>query len=207
VYARTTTVEAMPSSVDAGIAYVRDAVMSKLETLDGHIGLSLLADRVSGRCITTSAWESEEAMRASADAVKEVRTRAAEIFGGGPMTVDEWEIASLHREHDAGAGACVRATWVRVDPDQIDAGIDMFKTTVLPALEELEGLCSASLMVDRATGRAVSSAAYASAEAMRSNEAQLTRLRDSASAEASAQVLDERDFELVIAHLRVPEMA
>ena len=79
MYARTTTVEAMPSSVDAGVAYVRDKVMPLLEGLDGHIGLSLLADRSSGRCITTSAWESEDDMRASGPLVQEVRTRAAEI--------------------------------------------------------------------------------------------------------------------------------
>ncbi len=206
MYARTTTIEAMPSSVDAGIAYVRDAVMPKLEDLEGHIGISVLADRSSGRCITTSAWESEEAMRASTDAVQSLRSRAAEIMGGSP-TVDEWEIAVLHREHAAGDGACVRVTWVKVAPTQVDPGIEMFKTTVLPALEELEGLCSASLLVDRTSGRAVSSAAYDSVEAMERNQVQLDELRASASRDADAQVLDEHDFELVIAHLRVPEMA
>jgi heme-degrading monooxygenase HmoA len=207
VYARTTTIEAMPSSVDAGIAYVRDKVMSTLEGLEGHVGLSLLADRASGRCITTSAWESEEAMRASEQAVQEIRSRAAEIFGGGSPTVDEWEIAVLHRDHGAGEGACVRVTWVKVDPDRVDPGIDMFKTTVLPALDELEGLCSASLLVDRASGRAVTSAAWDSADAMERNRTQLDELRASASKDANAEVLDERDFELVIARLRVPELA
>ncbi|HYO05239.1 MAG TPA: hypothetical protein VET27_26670 [Mycobacterium sp.] len=206
MYARTTTIGAMPSSVDAGIAYVRDAVMPKLEGLEGHIGISVLADRSSGRCITTSAWESEEAMRASTEAVQSLRSRAAEIMGGSP-TVDEWEIAVLHREHAAGDGACVRVTWVKVDPAQVDPGIEMFKTTVLPALEELEGLCSASLLVDRASGRAVSSAAWDSVEAMERNQDRLDALRASASRDADAQVLDEHDFELTIAHLRVPEMA
>ena len=154
MYARTTTLEAMPSSVDAGIAYVRDKVMPLLEGLDGYIGLSLLADRSSGRCIITSAWESEDAMRASAPAVQEVRSRAAEIFGGGSPTVDEWEIAVLHREHEAGEGACVRVTWAKVNPDQVDAGIEVFKAA-LPAMQELEGHCSASLLVDRASGRGV----------------------------------------------------
>ena len=52
----------------------------------------------------------------------------------------------------AGCGAaCVRATWVKVSPDQIDRGIDFYKMTLLPALEELEGFCSASLLVDRAS--------------------------------------------------------
>ena len=81
-YARGTTFHAEPSSVDAGIAHVRDAVMPALEGIEGFIGLSLLADRSTGRCIATSAWQSEETMRASAEAIRPVRDRAAEMFGG-----------------------------------------------------------------------------------------------------------------------------
>src|ERR1700733_5370585 len=99
----------MPSSVDAGVAYVRETVMPLLEGLDGHIGLSLLADRSSGRCITPSAWASKAARRAGRPAAQVVRSRAAEIFGDdGSPNVDEWEIAVLHRELGAAEGACVR---------------------------------------------------------------------------------------------------
>ena len=144
--------------------------------------------------------------RERASPVRPVRDRAAAIFGGSAQ-VEEWEIAVLHRDHRSGEGACVRATWVKVDPDQIDRGIDFYKATILPALEELEGFCSASLLVDRASGRAVASATYNSVETMERNRDQLDRLRATGSPDAGAQVLDERDFELAIAHLRVPEMA
>jgi heme-degrading monooxygenase HmoA len=197
--------EAMPSSVDAGSAYVRDKVMPLLEGLDGYIGLSLLADRSSGRCIITSAWESEDAMRASEPAIEQVRNRAAEIFGGGSPTIEEWEIAVLHREREAGDGACVRVTWANVDPNQVDSGIEIFKAA-LPAMQGLEGHCSASLLVDRASGRGVSSVAYESAAAMERNHAEMDRLKGSVTDEAAAQIIEEHDFELMIAHLRVPEM-
>ncbi|MGO9226286.1 MAG: hypothetical protein ACLP4K_22360, partial [Mycobacterium sp.] len=64
MYARSSTIQAQPSSIDAGIAHVRDTVMPALGGVDGYTGLSLLVDRSSGRCIATSAWQSEEAMRA-----------------------------------------------------------------------------------------------------------------------------------------------
>jgi heme-degrading monooxygenase HmoA len=180
--------------------------MPLLEGLDGHIGLSLLADRTSGRCITTSAWESEDAMRASGPAVEEVRSRAAEIFGDtGTPTVDEWEIAVLHREHEVGEGACVRVTWANVDPARVDSGIEVFKSS-LSAMQELEGLCSASLLVDKESGRGVSSMAFESAEAIERNREEMDRLKGSVSDEAAALIFEERDFELAIAHLRVPEM-
>ena len=207
MYARSTTIQAQPTSIDAGITHMRDKVMPALEAIDGCVGMSLLVDRTSGRCIATSSWESEEAMRASEESLRPMRDRAAELFGGGAPQIEEWEIAAMHREHRAGEGACVRATWVKVDPNQLDGGIEFYKGTILPALEDLEGFCSASLLVDRASGRGVAVATFDNAEALEQNKDQLERIKATGSQEASAEVLDECDFELAIARLRVPEMA
>jgi heme-degrading monooxygenase HmoA len=206
MYARSTTIQAQPSSIEAGIAHMRDTVMPALEGIPGCVGLSLLVDRTSGRCIATSSWDSEEAMRASEETIRSIRSQAAELFGGSAQ-VEEWEIAAMHREHRAGEGACVRATWVKVDPNQIDGGIDFYKTSILPALEELQGFCSGSLLVDRASGRGVAAATFDNAEAIERNTDQLDKIRATGSQEANAEVLDQCDFELTVAHLRVPEMA
>ncbi len=144
-------------------------------------------------------------MRASAETIRPIRDEAAELFGSGAQ-VEEWEIAAMHREHRAGDGCCVRATWVKVDPDQLDRGIDFYKMTILPALEELDGFCSASLLVDRASGRGVAAATFDNAEALERNKDALDSIRATGSQEANAEVLDQCDFELAIAHLRVPEM-
>ncbi|MDT5304351.1 MAG: hypothetical protein QOE48_14, partial [Mycobacterium sp.] len=176
MYARSTTIQAQPSSIDAGVAHVRDEVMPALTQIDGCVGLSLLVDRESGRCIATTAWENEAAMRASAEQARPVRDQAAQTFGGSP-TIDEWEIAVLHRDHHSGPGACVRATWLRVRPDQFDRAIEFYRGSVLPAIEELDGFCSASLMIDRASWRAVSSSTFDSLEAMQRNEEQARSLR------------------------------
>jgi quinol monooxygenase YgiN len=204
MYARSTTIQAQPSSIDAGIAHVRDAVMPALEGIDGCVGVSLLVSRESGRCIATSSWESEAAMRASAESIRPIRERATELFGGSAQ-VEEWEIAAMHREHRASGGAYVRATWVKVSPDQMDQGIDFYKITILPALQELQGFCSCSLLVDRASGRGVTATTFDSVEALQRNKDQLDRIRTTGSQQARAEVLDECDFELAVAHLRVPE--
>ena len=206
MYARSTTIQAQPSSIDDGIAHMRDTVMPALQGIDGYVGMSLLVDRASGRCIATSSWESEEAMHASEESIRPIRDQAAERFGGSAQ-VEEWDIAAMHRDHRAGEGACVRATWVNVDPDRMDRGIDFYKTTILPAIEGLDGFCSASLLVDRASGRGVAAATFDNAEAIEQNKDQLDRIKATGGRDASAEVLDECDFELALAHLRVPEMA
>ena len=206
MHARSTTVRANPELIDTGIAHVRDEVMPMVLGLEGCIGISMLVDRVSGRCIVTTAWQSKEAMDATAEQVRPSRERAAELLGGRPQ-VDEWEIAVMHRDHTSAPGACVRATWLRAQPDQLDRVIDVYKMGILPRLQELDGFCSASLMVDRTEGYLVGSLTFDSREAMERSREQTEELRQRGVRESGAELIEVGEFELALAHLRVPEMA
>ena len=207
MYARSTTIQAQPSSIDDGIAFVRDKVMPALKAMEGYVGLSLLVDRDSGQCIATSAWETEEAMRVSTEQAAPLRDQAGVQFGGGGVTVDQWEIGAMHRDHRSGDGACVRATWIKMPRDQVDRAVDFYRTSVLPALEDLDGFCSASFLVNRATGRGVSSATFDSRNAMDRNQENARELRNARTRELGADITDVGEFELTLAHLRIPEMA
>lgn len=206
MHARSTTIHAHPESIDAGIANIRDEVLPVIMDVEGCVGLSLIVDRVSGRCIATSAWQSAEAMAASAEQLRPMRERAAEILGARPQ-VDEWEIAVLHRDHTSPDGACVRATWVRFEADGVERAIDAYKSTSLPAMDALDGFCSASLLVDRDSGIGVSSVTYDSLAALERTRAEADTIRFASAREAGVEVLEVCEFELALAHLRVPEMA
>ena len=125
-------------------------------------------------------------MRVSTERAKPLRDQASVHFGGGDATVDQWEIGAMHREHRSGDGACVRATWIKMPRDQVDRSIDFYRTDVLPSLEHLDGFCSASFMVNRATGRGVSSATFDSREAMSRNEENARELRNARTRELGA---------------------
>jgi heme-degrading monooxygenase HmoA len=206
VFARSTTIRARQESIDTGIAQVRDEVMPALLGMDGCIGLSMLVDRQGGRCIATSAWQSEEAMAASEEQLRPMRERVGEMLGGQPE-VERWEIAMLHRDHTSNPGACVRATWVRVEPADLDDALEIYRTSVLPGVEGMDGFCSASMLVDRGSGRCVSSVTFDSMDALERSRQQAASMRDLATREARATVLDVCEFELALAHLRVPELA
>ncbi|MTE14102.1 hypothetical protein [Nocardia aurantiaca] len=206
MFARSTTLQAQLSALESGIAHVRDEVMPALEDIPGCVGLSLLVDRHTGRCIVTTSWESEDALRASAERVIPIRDRATEKFGGSPM-VEEWEIAVMHRTHVTPRGACARVTWVKTDPSRIDSAIEVYRDHTLPGMEQqLDGFCSASLMVNRSSGRAVSCTVYDNAEAMERNRIASAALRVDAARQARVEAVDVREFELALAHLRVPEL-
>jgi heme-degrading monooxygenase HmoA len=206
VFARSSTFQARPESIDDGIAYTQNEALPTLQQIDGFIGLSLLVDRTSGRCIATGAWQSEDAMRASADRVSTIRDRAAEVFGSGPTEVDEWEITAMHRDHRAPDGACSRLTWLTLEPNNADRATDVFKMSVLPQIEQMDGFCSASLLLNRTAGRAVSTVTFDSLAALERTREQANAIRANASREAVAQIRDVSEFELATAHLRVPEL-
>jgi heme-degrading monooxygenase HmoA len=207
MYARSTIITAQMSAIDDGITYVREQTMPALLQIEGCVGLSLLVNRESGRCIATSSWESEQAMRASEAGVGPIRADASERFGGSIERVEEWEITVLHREHAAADGACVRCTWLQAPTDAIEQAIDVFKTDVLPQAEQMDGFCSASLFIDRATGRAVSATAWDTRAAMQAGRERANQLRTSTADRIGAQIVDVVEFDLAVAHLRVPEMA
>ncbi|MGK8523989.1 hypothetical protein ACRS6B_21655 [Nocardia asteroides] len=207
MYARSSTIAAQPSSIDDGIAYLRDEVMPDLPEIQGWVGMSLMTDRSTGRCIATTSWETEGALHASRGRVQQLRDGMARRLGGRVERVEEWEIAALHRDHPAGAEACARCTWVQVDPGQLDRLADTFKMEVLPQTEMLDGFCSASLFIDRDSGRAVGATVWETREAMDGSREETNRIRAQATQRVSANVLEVGEFDLAFAHLRVPEMA
>ncbi|MGW5514205.1 antibiotic biosynthesis monooxygenase [Nocardia africana] len=206
MFARSTTIQAQPSAIDAGIAHMRDEVMPVLAETPGCTGLSLLVDRTFGRCISTTGWESEAAMHDSESAFMAARDRAVTVFGGTAAQVAEWEIAVLHRDHRTMPGACVRVTWIKTDPSRLDMSTDAYRNYILPGMEQLDGFCSASLLINRASGRAVSCGVFDSAEAMQRNREQSAALRVDAARQVGVEAIDVREFELALAHLRVPEL-
>ena len=204
MYARSTTMRVGAEAVDDLIAAIRDDVMPMVTQLDGCVGLSVLSDRDTGRCIVTSAWETEGAMHASAERIRASREQVAERFGTSPE-VQEWEIAVLHRAHRAGDGACARVTWARTDPAELDRLTAAYRESLMPWWEETAGFCSNSLMVDRRDGRCASAVVFEDRAAMAGTRDQFTTLREEFASRMGTEILEVAEFDLALAHLRVPE--
>ena len=83
--------------------------------------------------------------------------------------------------------------------------VEAFRTDTLPQVEQLPGFCSASLLVDRTTGRSALAVVYDSAEALAESREAATGLRSEAVQGTPTELLDVAEFDVVLAHLRVPE--
>jgi hypothetical protein len=95
---------------------------------------------------------------------------------------------------------------VRISAEHADRIVDIYRTTLLPQIREFEGFCSASFMVNRSTGYAVSSVTFDSYDAMRRTRNLAAVVREQDTRSSSAEVVEVGEYELALAHLRVPEL-
>ncbi|NEK60314.1 hypothetical protein GCU56_22335 [Geodermatophilus sabuli] len=204
MYARSTTVHGKPESMDDGIAFVRDEAMPLMRQMDGCAGLSMLVNRESGHCIVTTSWRDEAAITASREQVGPYLERTAEALGGR-AEVEEWEIAAMHRVHEVHHGSATRVTWLRTAPEAVNRAVDAVRLSLMPRLDDLPGFCSVSAMVRRNEGATVSAVAYDSWADLEDAGEQAREFREEFGPSMGVEVVDTAVFELVIAHLGVPE--
>jgi hypothetical protein len=95
---------------------------------------------------------------------------------------------------------------MRAEPGRLDEAVRVYKTTMLPAVEQQPGFCSASLFVDQKTSRLVSTVTYDSRDALRRTGGPAVPAPHNGSPPAPLEVVDAGAFELVLAHLHVPEL-
>lgn len=202
MYARTTTIQATPDRLDAGIASV-EQLRPEVEAIPGHAGLSLLVDRASGRVVLVSAWQSREAMLASAEQVRPLRDAVASSLGGS-AEVAEWELAHAHGVRDATAGSWARVVTCRGDEVALDRLLDASRD-IRTSLDELPGFCSYTVLMHRQGGRALGLISYVDRDAIEQSRAGAGRLRDSVAGASGVEFTDVSELEYAVARLRVPE--
>ena len=93
MYARVTTLEGSPDKVDDGTRHVQEQTLPQLRQMEGFKGFVTLADRQSGKVLGVALWESEEALRATEEAVSSMRSGVAEAAGATVAGVERYEVA------------------------------------------------------------------------------------------------------------------
>ena len=92
MYARVTTIEGAPDRIDNAQRHLQEQALPQLRQMEGFEGFVALGDRQSGKLLGVAFWESEEALRATEQAVSSVRSGAAEAAGGTLTSVEQYEV-------------------------------------------------------------------------------------------------------------------
>ena len=207
MHARSTTFRGEPGAVDTGIAHVRDDVLPAVQRLEGCVGLSMLVDRATGRCIVTTSWDDAGAMQRSAEAIGGIRDTLSRTLEGAvdEAEVAEWEVGVLHRSLGTPQHAAARVIYTKGPLGAADRIIDGFRTNIVPRIDDLAGFCSVSLFVNRENGRCAITSVYEDRQTMNRAKGQAQAMREEFTQHMGMHITEVAEFEVAIAHLRVPE--
>src|SRR5215212_2745416 len=92
MYARVTTIEGAPERMDDAKGHTQEQTLPQLQKMEGFKGFLALGDRNSGKVVGVAFWESEEALRATDEAVSSVRSGVAEAASGTVASVENYEV-------------------------------------------------------------------------------------------------------------------
>ena len=92
MYARLTTIEGAPEKMDDAKRHTQEQTLPQLQKMEDFKGFVALGDRHSGKVLGVAFWESEEALRATEQAVSSVRSGVAEAADGIVAGVEEYEV-------------------------------------------------------------------------------------------------------------------
>jgi heme-degrading monooxygenase HmoA/predicted ester cyclase len=201
MYVRVNMAAGDPARLDEAARYLEATARPHVEAQSGSRGIAVLTNADLGVCVVASYWDSADAMTASEQVVQVSRKEMAERLRG-TVTVEHYEVPVFVRRSIPQAGAGVRMTRIDANPASLDAVIDEFRHTAVPALLEMPGLCSAQLMTDRITGRCIVVTAWEDLAALAANRSAVATLRADYAAIAHVTVRSVEEHQLRFTSVR-----
>ncbi len=92
MFARVSKYEIPVEGIDSAVQGFEQVA---LEDWDGFHRAYLLVDRASGKALSITMWESEEALHSSAERANQAREQVMDAASGSIVTVKEYEVASV----------------------------------------------------------------------------------------------------------------
>ncbi|MDE3231553.1 MAG: antibiotic biosynthesis monooxygenase [Chloroflexota bacterium] len=92
MFARVTTTQGSPEQYDQTVRYIQEQLMPMLRQMPGIKGAFVLGDRQTGKGISITLWETEDAMNASAQAANQVRAQGVSGTSSALEGVQGYEV-------------------------------------------------------------------------------------------------------------------
>lgn len=93
MFARVSTFEGSPDTVDESIKFGTEKSIPAARQLPGFKGVYFLADRTSGKTVAITLWDSETALKRSEEEANRIRSDSAAATGETIVSVERFEVA------------------------------------------------------------------------------------------------------------------
>jgi heme-degrading monooxygenase HmoA len=184
LYARVASFEERdPSLTDELIQRAREQGPVSAPGARGFLGL---LDRERGTSLGITFFDSEDAIRDSAQAFEDMAQHFPEEMRGRRTSVDVYEVTLF--EGDAERAKAARVSTLEGSPDSIDDSVAKVKAEAAPRVRELEGNVGLIGLADRTSGRVIAVTLWESEDALRQSEEQADRIRAEAAESGGQQI-------------------
>jgi heme-degrading monooxygenase HmoA len=195
MYARVASFEGRDSSLtDQLIERVRDEGPSSVPDAKGFLGLF---DRERGTSLGITFFDSEEAIRNSAQAFEDMGKKFPAEMRGRRASVEVYEVTLF--DGDTERAQAARVSSLEGSPDKIDESVSKVKAETLPKVRALQGNVGAIALADRATGHVTIITLWESTDALRKSEEQADRLREQAADSGGQSIAGVDRYEVAVA--------
>jgi len=92
MFARVTISETSPDKVDLAIKVIKEDIVPAAKKVPGFKGGYWLGDKTTGKGVTITIFESEQALKESEDTTKKIRSEAAKKIGASISSVERFEV-------------------------------------------------------------------------------------------------------------------
>ncbi|WP_338674938.1 hypothetical protein V1460_19565 [Streptomyces sp. SCSIO 30461] len=96
MFARLSTYQGSPVPADGDLSATSEAVVRQVQDAHGFVGVYYLVDRSSGKAVSMTLWEDEQAMRDSEQRADRIREETARREGQRVLSVERFEVGFSH---------------------------------------------------------------------------------------------------------------
>lgn len=169
MYARVISVRLQPGMLEELVAVYRDAVAPAARVMPGWVSLVVVASRDGQSARVIELWDSILDLRTSevSGYLREQMARLAGILAGEPV-IDRLEVQEFVRA--VADPLAMRVVTFQLRPDTVEDVFEVYRTAIIPAIEEQIGFMGLLVAGDYATRRGLVATVWSSEAAMKAGE-------------------------------------
>ncbi len=94
MFGRLTLIQGSPERYDDALRAIQNQIMPAIKQIPGLISAEWGLDRSTGKAVAWTVFESEEALRASDETVRQIREKASANLGAEVLGVESYEVVA-----------------------------------------------------------------------------------------------------------------
>ncbi|MEU2433183.1 MULTISPECIES: hypothetical protein [unclassified Streptomyces] len=96
MFVRLSTYQGSPVPAEGDLSASSEAVVKQVQDVPGFVGVYYLVDRASGKAVSLTLWEDEQAMLDSEERAGRIREETAHREGQRIVSVERYEVGFSH---------------------------------------------------------------------------------------------------------------